>query len=400
MKTEHSAASHAHKAARGGNVAKPMSAVKAPGGADADGASGFLSLLASLDSHAGATDKSALTLLTNDLPVSAADASMGTPLADDQSLVAGQATKQDQADSLMLLSQLGQRSADPSSASASTGPFEGRPGGGGHSIKVTHGGPKSPVSGDTIVSDDPGADEPGAGKKSGPTSDVGRAKADHSHHQSHAVALDIRADKSLHAAPDNEAITLLAQATFTGNSDAMLRQSERNNAKLSSTRTGANSEGAWGQQALYCGSPLDVMPTTAADALVPPEMMVAEQVNYWISQNVQNAELKLDGFDGLPVDVSITLQGNEARVDFRTDQEGIREILQNTESHLKDMLAKEGLFLSGVSVGTSNQEGRGASDRKESENKRRAEIAVAAPVSSGSLRRSIDISGKSIDVFV
>ena len=89
MKTELSAASHAHKAARGGNIAKPMGTVKAPGGADANGASGFLSLLTSLDSHAGATDKSALTLLTNDLPISAADASTGTPLADDQSLWRG-----------------------------------------------------------------------------------------------------------------------------------------------------------------------------------------------------------------------------------------------------------------------------------------------------------------------
>ena len=400
MKTEHSAASHAHKAARGGHVAKPMTAAIAPGEANADGASGFLSLLTSFHSDAEASDKSALTLVATDLPVSAADANTGALLTNDQSLVAGQAKKQDPADSLMLLSQLGQRTVDPTVASASTGPVEGRPGGGGRSIKVVLGGTKSPVSGDAIVSDDPGADVSGAGKKSGPTSDVARAKADHSHNQSYAVALDVRADKSLHAAPDHEVITLLAQANITGNSDATLRQSERNNAKPSSTRTGASSEGAWGLQALYSGSPLDVMPTTAAEALLPPEMMVAEQVNYWISQNVQNAELKLDGLDGLPVDVSITLQGNEARVDFRTDQEGIREILQNTESHLKDMLAKEGLVLSGVSVGTSNQEGRGASDRKEPENKRRAEVAVAAPVSRGSLRRSIDISGKSIDVFV
>jgi flagellar hook-length control protein FliK len=341
-----------------------------------------------------------LTLVANDLPLPAADPSTGTLLADDQSLVAGQAKKQDQTDSLMLLSQLSQRSADPAVASAPTGPVEGRQGGGGRSIKVTIGGPKSPVSGDTTVSEDSATGEPGAGKKSGPMSDVARAKADHSHNQSHAVAVDIRADKSLHAAPDNEVVTLLAQATLTSNSDATFRQSERNNAKPSSMRTGINSEGAWGPQALYSGSPLDVTPTTAADALVPPELMVAEQVNYWISQNVQNAELKLDGFDGLPVDVSITLQGNEARVDFRTDQEGIREILQNTESHLKDMLAKEGLVLSGVSVGTSNQEGRGASDQKEPENKRRAEVAVAAPVSGGRLRRSIETGGKSIDVFV
>lgn len=403
MKTEQSAASHAQKIARGGNAAKPTSTVNGTVGADASGASGFLSLLTLFDSELNATDKSIATLLASDLPLPVADEKPTPLLLDDQSLVAGQASNLDQADSAMLLSQLGQRAVDP----------VGTQSGGARSAKVAVGAAKSNASGETTAPNDSGADDLSAGfvtsdkglheidsgKKNALIVDMARAKSEHAHNQANA-ALDIRADRLLHLTQVNESATFFPLANLAGNSDAANRQSERERAKPISSRTGLNPEGAWGPQSLYGGGPLDVLPTSAADALVAPELMVAEQVNYWISQDVQNAEMKLDGFDGLPVEVSIKLEGNEARVDFRTDQEGIREVLQNTESHLKDMLAKEGLVLSGVSVGASNQEGRGASERKEPENKRRAEIPVAAPVSAASVRMSTGTSGKSIDVFV
>ena len=185
-----------------------------------------------------------------------------------------------------------------------------------------------------------------------------------------------------------------------GSLDLGPRQNELTSAKPVSLRANTNSEGVWGPQALYSGSPLGVMATTAADALVPPELMVAEQVEYWISKDVQNAELTFDGLDGLPVEVSITLQGKEAHVDFRTDQDGIRDRLQNTESHLKEMLAKEGLILLGVSVGASKQEERGSPGGKEPQTKRRAEITVDLAVPGQKLHSPLNVEGKSIDVFV
>ena len=49
----------------------------------------------------------------------------------------------------------------------------------------------------------------------------------------------------------------------------------------------------------------DYSQTGAAAPVMAPEMQVAEQVTYWVSQNVQNAELKLDGLGQSPVEVSI-----------------------------------------------------------------------------------------------
>ena len=86
-------------------------------------------------------------------------------------------------------------------------------------------------------------------------------------------------------------------------------------------------------------------------AAVGPEMQVAEQVSYWISQDIQNAELTLDGLGKDPVEVSIRMHGNEAQVSFRTDELQTRDLLQGAASHLKELLQSEGLVLSGVSVG-------------------------------------------------
>jgi len=137
--------------------------------------------------------------------------------------------------------------------------------------------------------------------------------------------------------------------------------------------------------------------------LLPSEVLVAEQVNYWISRDVQNAELKLNGFDGLPVEVSISIHGNEAQVDFRTDQAEIREILQEAEPHLKHMLAKEGLVLSGVSVGTSAQNPHDAPDqqtRKSLRPERSDTDAVQAALPTATAPRASDASGRALDIFV
>lgn len=48
------------------------------------------------------------------------------------------------------------------------------------------------------------------------------------------------------------------------------------------------------------------------------EDRVAEQVAYWVNQKTQNAELTLQR-DGHPVEVSVSLSGNEAHVSFRGD---------------------------------------------------------------------------------
>ncbi|SDP93294.1 hook-length control protein FliK [Rhodoferax sp. OV413] len=139
----------------------------------------------------------------------------------------------------------------------------------------------------------------------------------------------------------------------------------------------------------------------AVDATqMAPEAAIADQVNYWISQGIQNAELTFDGAGAEPVQVSISLSGNEAHVEFRTDQVETRELLTGAASHLKDLLQQEGMVLSGLSVGSSGAGGAGARERRApSEDRQNAarnvsdQVAVRAVVPART-------SGRAVDLFV
>lgn len=86
---------------------------------------------------------------------------------------------------------------------------------------------------------------------------------------------------------------------------------------------------------------------------------VADQVSYWVAQGVQNAEMTVEGANAERVHVSISLSGNEARVELRADQAMTREMLANASSHLKDLLDSQGLVLSGFTVSSSGSGGAG-----------------------------------------
>lgn len=135
-----------------------------------------------------------------------------------------------------------------------------------------------------------------------------------------------------------------------------------------------------------------------------PEARIAEQVRYWISDNVQNAELTLDPW-GTPVEVAISLAGNEARVDFRTDVQDVRRLLEGSVTHLRELLRGEGLVLSGVSVGASGADAQGAREREPSAARpvvRRATVSVPAAASGGpaGARALSATSGRVVDMFV
>ena len=151
--------------------------------------------------------------------------------------------------------------------------------------------------------------------------------------------------------------------------------------------------------------------STYTDAAVAPsnaapgtEAQVAEQVKYWISHDVQNAELKLDGLGKDPVQVSISMSGNEANIIFRTDESQARGILENASAHLRDMLSREGLVLAGVSVGTSGGGGAagdsGAPRQKGTMRQTTVAPATLSSVPSGPRRPSGGNSGRALDLFV
>ncbi|MDH4446991.1 MAG: flagellar hook-length control protein FliK [Acidovorax sp.] len=144
-----------------------------------------------------------------------------------------------------------------------------------------------------------------------------------------------------------------------------------------------------------------VAPGDPAQASV--EDQLAEQVAYWVNQETQNAELTVTR-DGQPVEVSVTLSGNEAHVTFRSDQEQTREILDRSMLQLSDLLRGEGLVLSGMSVGTSSARnsdgGGGGSDQKRRRDDARQAQVSAVPSAGAGLAGTGRVSDRSVDVFV
>lgn len=136
-------------------------------------------------------------------------------------------------------------------------------------------------------------------------------------------------------------------------------------------------------------------------AATSTEIFVAEQVKYWISNDVQNAEMKLDGLGDKPVEVSISMQGNEAHVSFRTDEAKARDALENAGPQLRDMLQREGLVLSGVSVGTSGtKDSAGDQDRKPRQGVKTASIAAIEPLAPHISTQTARVTGRAVDLFV
>lgn len=179
----------------------------------------------------------------------------------------------------------------------------------------------------------------------------------------------------------------------------VLNQAARSAGKPTSGVGAIGFDGSFAQQALTPGSTVDVA-SAAASAVLSPESAVAEQVTYWASQGIQNAQLKLEGFGSEPVEVTISLKGQEAQIDFRTDQPEVRQMLEGALTQLKETLHREGLVLSGVSVGASGQEGAGAQDRRQRPNSRQATVATQEVGLAVGLQRASPAAGRALDVFV
>ena len=149
---------------------------------------------------------------------------------------------------------------------------------------------------------------------------------------------------------------------------------------------------------------LGVSATVPVDAA--PETAVATQVAVWVSQNIQSAELKLDAQGSDPVEVSISMAGNQATVEFRCDTAETRDMLNRAADQLDAMLQSEGIILSGVSVGASSQQQ--ARDQASASRQGGAERSgrTGSPSQSGVSTQTINlvqrarVSEGSVDVFV
>ena len=129
---------------------------------------------------------------------------------------------------------------------------------------------------------------------------------------------------------------------------------------------------------------------------------ITEQMAYWATDHLQNAELTL-AHDGRPVEVHVSLDGQQAHVAFRSDQSETRALLDAGTGQLRDLLGQEGLVLSGMSVGSSSAQSdappRSAQGRSAA---RQATVAIEgeATVATAQPARAGVLSERKVDLFV
>jgi flagellar hook-length control protein FliK len=192
---------------------------------------------------------------------------------------------------------------------------------------------------------------------------------------------------------------IAAAVVASGVGDAWVRPIERSGSKSAGGQSGVGFDGVFGQAVAGNPNARNDFAVTEPSAIVP-DTKIAETVSYWVTHGVQTAELKLDGFGGDPVEVSISLHGDQAQIEFRTDQVDVRQALEGATAHLKDLLSSEGLQLTGVWVGASgsgNQQGDDSEQRPGAKNTAFVQSPVVTPTSSRIANLSV---GQSLDVFV
>jgi len=162
----------------------------------------------------------------------------------------------------------------------------------------------------------------------------------------------------------------------------------------------AIAEGTYAQPQA-ASAPMGMDGVVAAQSAAPLEAYIAEQVTYWISQDVQNAELTLDGMGASPVEVSISMQGNEAQVAFRTDEVHARAAIENASEQLKDSLQRQGVVLTGMSVSTSHGgDASGGQGRRPRQEGRQAVVNASVPAQVEGVTRQSTAQGRAVDLFV
>jgi flagellar hook-length control protein FliK len=194
------------------------------------------------------------------------------------------------------------------------------------------------------------------------------------------------------------------QAKLTSVADMatrLLEPVERPRGKSFGGAGSSGAEGGWAQYAHHARAVSDISSNLSSLPPAQAQTQVADKVSYWVTQGMQNAELKLDGFGDEPVEVSILLKGGEARVDFRTDQPEVRLLLEGALGQLKDSLQREGVVLTGVTVGGSGTEGDG--ERQQNQHKHSGpnpKGEVNPSLASVRSQRGSTAVGRALDIFV
>lgn len=223
--------------------------------------------------------------------------------------------------------------------------------------------------------------------------------------QSGAGVNNLMESRSLHLSSFMDAVArepaVSGALVSSGMGEGLLRQADRAGAKSSVLQGASGVEGLWGQPASLSGNNGVDAPAAPADpSMLSFESRLAETVSYWATQGVQNAELTLDGPGGETVEVRISLKGEDAHIDFRTDQPEIRRVLEGAAAHLKDILASEGLVLSGVSVGSSGRDGASAQEQRHRPGARQTTLITSGVAPAEARLQIVQSIARAVDIFV
>ncbi len=158
----------------------------------------------------------------------------------------------------------------------------------------------------------------------------------------------------------------------------------------------------WAEGTPGTGAAQAASPVYAPAAATPvPAAVLARKLHFWVAGGVQSAQLQLDAFDGGAVDVHIAVKGEEAYIEFRSDQPQARKLLIDAMPHLKDLLAGEGLMLSGGYVGGSAQhpgdDGSAHRERFPGARSAREQVTVDVRAPASAVRSGL---GSAVDLFV
>ena len=161
----------------------------------------------------------------------------------------------------------------------------------------------------------------------------------------------------------------------------------------------ADARGAWVPELGGMFSPAEKSPGTVDFA-----QHLAEQVDTWVSQNLQVAELRLQEPSANPVLVRIEMNGQQASVMFRTDVLACREALTTQIEQLSDLMSSQGLQLADASVAGSGADSQSGREARASplwgEPAARRSAAETSGAAQSPPRRGPDSAGRTLDVFV
>ena len=108
----------------------------------------------------------------------------------------------------------------------------------------------------------------------------------------------------------------------------------------------------------------------------------------------------MDDLGFSPVQVSISMQGNEAQVAFRTDELQARHAIESASQQLRDSLERQGLMLTGMSVGTSDGGDASGQGRRPRQEGRQAVVTALVPSAPDLVASPRGSQGRALDLFV